>query len=248
MTKKIAIMQPYLFPYIGYWQLMNTVDIFVSYDDVNYIKRGWINRNNILMNGQSHLITLPLDGVSQNKLINEVSINEPERNKGKFLQTILMAYKKAPFFAKIYPLLEEIMLNPETNIAKLNFLSFQKIAAYLGMNTELLISSEIVKDNSLRGDDKIVSMCRILGATQYINPIGGMDIYHNEKFDVYNMDLSFIKTDFSRISYKQFKNEFVQGQSIIDILMFNSVEKIKRMLECYELIKKGSNDLKVASI
>lgn len=237
---KLAIMQPYLFPYIGYWQLMNAADIFVSYDDVNYINRGWINRNNILLNGQAHLITLPLTGASQNKLINEIDISDAERNKRKFLQTIQMAYKKAPFFEEVYGLLESIMGNPEENIAKFNFYSFQKVATYLGMNTKLVVSSEIVKDNSLKGDNKISSMCQLLGATHYINPIGGIEIYHDEKFTSHNIDLSFIKTDFSRIAYKQFKNEFVQGLSIIDILMFNSVEEAKQILNHYNLIKKDT--------
>ena len=238
MTKKIAIMQPYLFPYIGYWQLMNAVDVFVSYDDVNYINRGWINRNNILVNKEAHLITLPLNKASQNKLINEININNPEENKKDFLQKIYINYKKAPFFSKVYSILEDIFMNTEVNIAKFNFHSFEKIASYLQINTKLIVSSEMEKDVTLKADDKISNMCQLLGATHYINPIGGMEIYHDQKFTSKNIDLSFIRTDFSKIQYKQFKNDFVQGLSIIDIMMFNSPEEIQKMLVAYDLIKK----------
>lgn len=241
MTKKIAIMQPYLFPYIGYWQLMNAVDTFVSYDDVNYINRGWINRNNILSNGAPRLITLSLEKASQNKLINEINICTEHKNRASFLQMIYTSYKKAPFFAKVYPIIEDVMLNPEKNIAKFIFASFVKIADYLGIRTELLVSSEIDKDNSLKGDDKISQMCQILNATHYINPIGGMAIYDPYKFSSKNIDLSFIKTDFSRIFYRQFNNDFINGLSIIDVMMFNSVQQVKEILSFFDLVRKDGN-------
>ncbi len=229
-------MQPYLFPYIGYWQLMNAVDTFVSYDDVNYINRGWINRNNILSNGAPRLITLSLEKASQNKLINEINICTEHKNRASFLQMIYTNYKKSPFFARVYPIIEDVMLNPEENIAKFIFASFVKITNYLNIKTELLVSSEINKNNFLKGDDKISHMCQILNATHYINPIGGMAIYDPYKFSSKNIDLSFIKVDFSRICYRQFNNDFVNGLSIIDVMMFNSPQAINEMLDKYELL------------
>ena len=106
----LAVMQPYLFPYIGYWQLIDAVDIFIIYDDVNFIKRGYINRNNILENKTSQLITLELIGASQNKRINEISIGN---NVNKLLKTLKQNYLKAPFYKDVFPVLEEILNNEE---------------------------------------------------------------------------------------------------------------------------------------
>lgn len=239
MTKKIAIMQPYLFPYIGYWQLLNAVDEFVVYDDVNYIKKGWINRNNILLDTHSHLLTLSLLHASQNKLINEIEILDDGKNKEHFLHIIENSYKKAPYFNEVQPLLEQIILNSENNIAKYIYFSLLKISEYLEIKSKLLVSSNIEKNNALKGDDKIAHICQILNANIYINPIGGMDIYHEEKFTGKNMQLYFIETDFSKIKYTQFRNEHIKGLSIIDVMMFNSVSEIKEMLEAYNLISKN---------
>ena len=103
---KIAIMQPYFFPYLGYWQLMNIVDKFVIYDDVNYIKRGWINRNRILVEGKPFYIHVPVMKASQNKIINEMEVFVDSSLRKKELKTIELAYKKAPFFDSVYPLIK----------------------------------------------------------------------------------------------------------------------------------------------
>ena len=236
---KLAVMQPYLFPYIGYWQLINAVDEFVIYDDVNFISRGWINRNNILVDGESKMITLALSKASINKRINEIDIASELGTKEAFLKKIVNAYRKAPFFGTVFPLLEKIILNSENNISKYILTSIQTICSYLEISTKILVSSEIPKDNNLRGDDKIVHICEILGAETYINPYGGMAIYDEEKFEKKNIKLFFIKADLERICYKQFDTPFVNGLSIIDILMFNSSVKIKEeMLQRYSLLTK----------
>ena len=110
-------MQPYIFPYLGYWQLMKAVDTFVVFDDVNFIKKGWIHRNNILVSGQKHMFTLPLQKASQNKKINEIDLSESENWREKILRSIFMAYKKAPMFDSVYALLERIIGNQEKNLA-----------------------------------------------------------------------------------------------------------------------------------
>lgn len=238
MTKKIAIMQPYFFPYLGYWQLMNAVDEYVIYDDVNYINKGWINRNNILLNDNTFLLTLSLVKASQNKLIKEIDILDDGKNKQHFFSIIEHAYKKAPFFHQVYPILKKIILNPEKNLVKYIAFSFSEICNYLKITTNFLVSSDIPKNNLLKGDDKILDICKTLNAKIYINPIGGMDIYHQYKFDNNNIKLYFIKTNFEHTKYKQFKNEFIPSLSIIDVMMFNSPEQIKQMLNEYELISK----------
>ena len=117
----IGIMQPYFMPYIGYWQLLASVDIYVIYDDVNYIKKGWINRNNILVNNDKQLFTISLNGASQNKLINEITIAD---DFTKLRKTITMAYHKAPYYNNIMNLLDDIF-----EISKILFIMLFRLLA-----------------------------------------------------------------------------------------------------------------------
>ncbi|MGE4457316.1 MAG: WbqC family protein [Arcobacteraceae bacterium] len=227
----LAIMQPYLFPYIGYWQLINSVDTFVIFDDVNFIKKGYINRNSILVGGKSQQITLELIGASQNKLINEIEVGN---NSQKLLKTIEMAYKKAPYFYDVFPMIEDILNNKEKNLAKFIGYSLEHISNYLKLNTKFIYSSDIEKESSLKAQDKIIDICKKLEATDYINAIGGQELYNKEKFQGKNMELNFLKTELTE--YKQFKNDFIPYLSIIDILMFNSVTEVKLMLCKYDLV------------
>ena len=233
-------MQPYLFPYIGYWQLISCVDKFVVYDDVNYIVRGWINRNNILVNGTSKLLTLSLSKSSCNKLINEIEIAECTGTKQVFLHQVECNYRKSPQFTHVFPMLESIVLYKENNIARYIMNSLRVISEYLRIRTEFLFSSEIQKNNALRGDDKIAHICEILHADTYVNPCGGMDIYHEIKFSSRNIQLLFLRPKLEKICYRQFEHPFVGGLSIIDILMFNSVDTVcDAMLPQYQLLVKN---------
>ncbi|MBQ8255614.1 MAG: WbqC family protein [Alphaproteobacteria bacterium] len=234
---KIGIMQPYFFPYLGYWQTLNAVDRYVIYDDVNFIKNGWINRNNILLNGQKHMLTLPLDGASPFLPINQIKITPRTKEKEKLLRTIEMAYKKAPYFNQVYPIVSSIITEESNMIAKALINQFKQVCDYLGIKTELIVSSEIKKDNSLHAQDKVIHICKLLGGTKYINAIGGMELYSPTDFQNHGIDLRFMKTNIT--PYKQFKNEFVPGLSMIDIMMFNSPEEIHKMLNNYELITKS---------
>ena len=231
---KIAIMQPYFFPYIGYWQLINAVDRYVIYDDVNFIKKGWINRNNILINGQPKLINLQISKASQNKLINEIELLGNEKYNVKLLKTIKASYKKAPYYEEVFPLIKNIIEQDEKNLAKFLAESIVEISKYLGIKTKFVMSSDIEKNNSLRGQDKIIEICKILGADEYINAIGGQKLYSYSDFVTKGIGLKFLQT--GDIEYKQFKSEFVPNLSIIDVMMFNSVEEINNMLNDYELI------------
>lgn len=231
---KIGIMQPYLFPYIGYWQLLNAVNKYVIYDDVNFIKNGWINRNNILLNGQAHLITLPLEEASPNKLINEIFITSNVKIKEKLLKTIKQAYLKTPYFDEVFPLIEKTILYEERNIAKAIKFSIEEICKYLGIKTQLLLSSEIEKDNNLKAQKKIIHIIKLLDGDQYYNAIGGQSLYCADDFEKNGISLKFLKTN--SIEYKQLKNVFLPNLSIIDIMMFNDKEEIIGLLNSYELI------------
>ena len=136
----LAIMQPYIFPYIGYYQLAGAVDKFVFLDDVNYINKGWINRNNILINGQANLFTIPLKDASQNKLINEVEVSEGKWSE-KLLRTIEMAYKKAPCFSDAFPVINEVLSSEERLIGNLAKKSVQSVSDYLQLPTTYVNSA-----------------------------------------------------------------------------------------------------------
>ena len=184
----LAIMQPYLFPYTGYWQLVKAVDTFVIFDDVNFIKKGYINRNSILLNGKPHIFTLELIGASQNKLINEIEIGS---NSRKILKTIEMSYKKSPYFYIVFPIIKDILDNKEKNLAKFIGYSLEKIANYLGMGTKFIYSSDIRKNNSLKAQDKILEIASLLKSTDYINAIDGQKFYDKERFSQENIQLNF---------------------------------------------------------
>lgn len=233
---KVGIMQPYFVPYIGYFQLMNAVDKYVVYDDVNFIKGGWINRNRILLNGEPRFINIPMIGASPNKLINEVGINNEPVLVNKTLKQIESAYKKAPYFNDVYPLIKDIVEFKADTIEKYIFHSFEIINNYLDIKTELILSSSLDKNNELKGQDKVISICKMLNATDYYNAIGGQELYSFDVFEKENINLHFIKTN--EITYKQFGNEFISNLSIIDVMMFNSKEEVKKLLSNFELINK----------
>ncbi len=233
-SMKLGIMQPYFFPYIGYWQLMNAVDKYVIYDDVNFIKGGWINRNRILLNGEGKYFNLPMQGASSNKKINKVGVNNDEPLINKNLRIIEACYKKAPYYNEVYPILVRILKCGETNLATFIKYSFDEICQYLGINTELIMSSNLNKDNSLKAQEKVIHICEKLGANEYYNAIGGQELYSYDDFLEHNIQLNFLKT--GNIVYHQYGDNFVPNLSIIDVMMFNSREEIRKMLNDYQLI------------
>lgn len=230
---KIGIMQPYFFPYIGYWQLINIVDKYVVYDDVNYIKNGWINRNRILVGESSQWFTLPLKGASPFKLINQIEITTEPKILRKLLQTLDMAYHKAPYFKPVFELLCQTMEH-SSNLSEYLYFSILKVTQYLNINTEIILSSSLDKNNELKGKDKILHICHKLGANEYINAIGGQELYDKNDFANHGIALHFLCTD-NDIYYRQFKNSFVSNLSLIDVMMFNAVKEIKEMLKRYTL-------------
>lgn len=232
---KVAVMQPYLFPYIGYWQLIGAVDKFVILDDVNFIKRGYINRNSILINHKPFMFSVPIKSASQNRLIMNTKLNFDERDRQIFLARIENTYKKALMFEKVMPYIERIIKNENDDLTDFIEYSLREIMSYLNIHTFLLRSSQIDKDNSLSASKRIVEICRRLNAEVYINPSGGRNLYRAEEFAKDNIKLYFLDTRFNKVEYKQFNDEFASNLSIIDILMFNKVREIQGMLKEYDL-------------
>lgn len=234
IMKKIGIMQPYFLPYIGYWQLMNLVDQYVLFDDVNYINRGWINRNRILVNGEPTYFNLPLQSASQNKLICELNVCKDQKFIDKTLRMIELAYKKAPYFENIFPMVIKIYnLNAEKIVAYIKN-SFDIICSYLEIETKLVLSSSLKKDNSLHGQEKVLAICEELNAREYYNAIGGRNLYFHDEFEKRGIMLKFLET--KKIEYHQFGNIFQENLSILDVMMFNSKSKIQGYLNEYRLI------------
>lgn len=230
---RIAIMQPYFFPYIGYFQLINLVDKFIIYDDVNYIKRGWINRNRILINDNPSYLTIPLNKVSQNKFIRDIYLNEEDKDFVKIKKSLELAYKNAPYFEKVFPVLEKSLMFKE-DVATMNSSLLKSVCDYLGIDTEFIETSTVYQNTHLKGQERILDICLQEKADHYINPIGGMELYNPAIFAEKGIQLNFIKAKLQ--PYKQFNNTFVEGLSIIDVMMFNDIVEIKEMLNSFELV------------
>ena len=233
-------MQPYVLPYIGYIQLMNTVDTFVFYDDVAFINRGWVNRNRLLVNGKEYLFTIPLKEASQNKTIREIELANDPKWRGKLLKTIEQSYRKAPQYTVVMPMTERIINfqaenRSDVSVADYIFHSFTELTAYLGITSRLVASSTIYGNGQLKAQERIVDICRQEGAERYINPIGGTELYSQTAFNPIGCELRFIQP--RRITYPQTgSSEFVPWLSILDLLMNLNAEEIRPLLTQFDLI------------
>ena len=225
---KLAIMQPYFMPYIGYFQLMAAADKFVIYDDVNFIQRGWINRNRILLDGRKQLFVIPLSGASQNRLISELELMVETGWRRKFLKTIRHAYRQAPEFERVFAVLSEIVNFAENNLSRYLLNSLQQINNYLGIQTELVPTSAIYSNRSLKGQARILDICGQEQTSVYLNLSGGRDLYDKNVFRANGIALRFLEP--SEVRYQQFDCPFWPNLSIIDVLMFNSLDKVKSFL------------------
>lgn len=233
----VAVMQPYIFPYIGYFQLIYASDVFVFYDDVNFIKQGWINRNKILGPNDPILFSVPLKKISSNKLIKDVEINIGVYQKWykKFMKSLKQVYAKAPFFSEMFPLIQTVLEKPESHfINDLAIKSVTSITDYLQLSTNFYKSSESFEESQqLDKAERLFYINKKLGAQKYVNAIGGKELYDRNQFQQESIDLHFLKPDLS--AYEQFNNDFKPGLSIIDVLMFNSKEDVVRQLSNYHL-------------
>jgi hypothetical protein len=230
---KLAIMQPYFMPYIGYWQLMNAVDKFVVYDNIEYTKKGWFNRNRILLNGKDYLFTIPIKKASDYLDVCERFIAR-DFNNCKFLNIFKEAYRKAPYFNVVFPVLQNIVKYEDDNLFNYIYHSISQIRDYLGITNDIVVSSSIKINHELKGKDKVMALCKELGATDYYNSIGGQSLYDKAEFEERGINLSFLKSKL--VPYKQFNNDFVPGLSIVDVMMFNSIDEVHRLINEYQLI------------
>lgn len=233
---RVAIMQPYFLPYIGYFQLMSAVDVFVIYDEVEFTKKGWINRNRILMNGAPEMVSLPLKKDSDYLDIVQRKLSDDfNEQSAKLLRKVEGCYKKAPFFDETYKVLEEILSYKSTNLFEFLHHSIAIVSREIGLTTRIVVSSEVEgKKPDLTGQDRVLNLCRLIGANEYINPIGGLSLYSKAEFESNGINLMFHRIQ--AFEYQQFNNEFVPYLSILDNMMFQSKSELTQSLVKFELL------------
>ena len=231
---KVAIMQPYFLPYIGYFQLIAAVDVFIVYDNIKYTKKGWINRNRMLQNGKDVMFSLPLKGDSDSLDVWEREL-AADFNRNKLLNQFKGAYRRAPYFEQAYPLIEQIIQYEDVNLFRFLHHSIVKTCAHLGVTTDIRNSSDIAIDHGLKNQDKVLALCEAVGARTYVNAIGGMELYSKEAFQEQCIELKFIKSP--SFEYVQFGAPFVPWLSIVDVMMFNEAAAISAVVRGgYELV------------
>lgn len=227
-------MQPYFFPYIGYFQLIAAVDQFVVYDNIKYTKKGWVSRNRLLLNGSDELFSLSIKkdsdylNICDRELVFDFS-------RQKLLNQFYGVYRHAPYFQETYSLIEKVISFDSQNLFSYIYNSIVTVCDYLEVNTKIVISSEMKINHSLKGVEKVLALCKVTGASIYINPIGGVNLYKRNQFESDGLDLFFLDTRL--ITYPQFGSSFVPNLSIIDVLMFNQLSQVKSYLKNFDLIR-----------
>jgi hypothetical protein len=231
---KVAIMQPYFLPYPGYFQLIAAVDVFIVYDNIKYVKSGWINRNRLCRNGEAATFSLPLKHASDSLDVREREIAaafDPE----KLLNQFLGAYRLAPQFARVFAWLQDVVHYGERNLFRYLHHSIRAACDLLAIGTEIRTSSDFAIDHTLKKQDKVIALCRAAGARTYVNAIGGTELYDKEEFRRQGIELRFLRS--KPFEYPQLGPAFVPTLSIVDALMFNPLEIVRgRVADHYELI------------
>ena len=230
---KIGIHQPYFLPYIAYFALINAVDKFVLADDLQYERRSWINRNRIKVQGNWQYITIPVKKAPQTTPINKIELASLESFAWTLRRTLEANYGSCPYFHEVQDLVFD-SIGHETNLSELNIALIMRICDYLGINTPIYISSKLNYYPSETKEYRIRNICNSLGCTEYVNSIGGTDLYSKDDFSKLNLSLGFIKIH--DIVYPQGKNGFIPNLSIIDVLMWNSVEDVRKMLNDHSIL------------
>ena len=226
-------MQPYLFPFIGYYQLIHAADTFVVYDDVNFIKGGWINRNRLLSNTGPLWFQAPLSKASSNKKIYETRIVQDPKWPKKLEKTIEQNYSKANFYTEIITFVRAIIQKKYETIDELAFQSLKSLCDYLEIYTGFIRTSREYNNQHLRGQDRILDICRQEGADTYINASGGRALYSQKAFQQAGIQLYFLKS--ANIVYKQPSKTFWPNLSIIDVLMYCGRKYTQQLINHFEL-------------
>lgn len=238
MTNKVAIMQPYVFPYVGYMNLANASDKFVFYDDVYFIKKGWINRNRIILGGEPYRFTIPLKRQSQNVLIKDTEVSGLSIFADKLLKQLDSEYKKAPHKTKVLDYVREVLTDNHKNISEVAIASVKLFFRYVGVEKDFHYSSrEFESTRGLEKADRLIEITKLLDSEEYINAIGGTTLYTKEFFASNGVTLNFVKPSLVPYVHCNARDGiFNPGLSIIDIMMNISECEIRNHLDSYELV------------
>lgn len=238
---KLGIMQPYFFPYIGYFSLIDYADRWIVFDTVQYIERGWVNRNRIIHPTQPEYsyITVPLKAHKQNAAICDVMIKSDKQYIERITGQLTASYKKrAPYFKEVTELVKDCLNAEKRNLSMLNVIALDKVCKYIGIpfSYEVFSEMDLAVDDVNDAGEWALNISKALGADEYVNPPGGVALFDEKKFNEAEIKLTFLKSNLT--PYNQKKAKFIEGLSIIDVMMFNSPEEIRDMLKDYSLFEK----------
>lgn len=232
--RTVAIMQPYFLPYLGYWQLIRAADLFVVYDDVEYTKKGWINRNRMLRDGRDETFSLPLKKDSDFLDVRDRRLADGfDDERHKLLRRFEAAYRKAPYREATLELVRRCLMCEERNLFGFLHHSIEAVCRHLGLETSVVASSGLGVDRALKGQERVIATCRALGVSRYLNPGGGVALYDRDAFREHGIELAFQRV--APYRYPQFGAPFVPHLSIVDVLMFNDRAVVERLLGAMEL-------------
>ena len=234
---KLGIMQPYFFPYLGYFSLIKHTDKWIVFDTVQYIERGWMNRNRIIhpTKPEDLYINIPLQSHHRDIKIKDVLISNNENYRDKILSQLWASYKKrARYFKEVYELVDEVLSYQTNSLVDLNVFGLKKVTHFLEIpfDYEIFSQMNLLIDEVSNAGEWALNISKAMRATEYINPPGGMNLFDKDKFRKSGIKLSFLNQNLR--SYNQKKINFIEGLSIIDVMMFNSKDDINKMLNDYE--------------
>ena len=241
---KLASMQPYFFPYLGYFALIANTDKFVFFDTPQYEARGWMNRNRIinLKEGFTY-ITVPIKKTSQQTAIKDIMIAEPDSWADRMMNQLGIYRKRAPHYADVMELLHDITAERFEHLSRLCIVSTQKVCEYIGIKLDSCIFSEMNLDVGVihEPDEWALRTAQLMGYDTYVNPPGGIDIFSDEKYRQAGIGLQFLQINLRK--YIQRIGRFEPGLSIIDVMMFCSPEEIRDMLKDYKIMVKNNGEI-----
>lgn len=234
---KVVLMQPYFFPYLGYYTLMKHADRFVVFDTAQYIRRGWIHRNRILgSNGEPSYINASVVKAPRDTPIYEMKMHTASDWKETIMKGLQVYQKTAPYFEEVRELVRDCLAFPTDDLTDFNVNVLKQTANYLGMETHITKLSDL--DIEFRDvqepDDWGLQLSKSLHAATYVNAPGGQAIYSREKYARHGVELNFYQTNLH--PYDQKQEQFQTGLSIIDVMMFNSKAEINHMIDDFQKI------------
>lgn len=230
---KLAIMQPYFFPYLGYFDLIHNVDLFIVYDTVQYIRRGWINRNRVFHQSGTgwQYITIPVEHAPQKTPICEIQTSQAQPWQGRIMGQLAHYKTRAAHADEVLDFVGGCLFSTERSIARLNVSTLEHCCRLLGVDFRYKYSSQldVQLDPDRNAEDRILDLCTYLGATEYVNLPGGVNLYDQESFAKRGIRLTF--RNLPALVYDTPEYSFEPNLSIIDLLMWNESQEIRKHLD-----------------